>query len=80
MPNQTDQQALIALKKRLRLLIIALVASAVLLFIFVGAAIFFYQLHASSPVPKAQGSYKIYNAKSLALLGLQIKNLDQLAV
>lgn len=67
---------LIKLKKKFRLMVVALVGCAVLLLIFIAATIFFYKLQASNPLLKNKVELNFYLPENLAQNSLPLKKLS----
>ena len=60
MHNQANQLELARLKKKLRLMIVALIGCAALIIVFIAAVIFFYHLQPAAPLPKNKAQLNLY--------------------
>ena len=74
MHPQAHSAQLARLKKRLRLMIAALIGCVVLLIAFIAAVIFFYQLQAANPLTKSHTQLQLDLPEKLAQ-NLAIQNI-----
>ncbi len=75
MHPQAHSAQLARLKKRLRLMIAALIGCVVLLIAFIAAVIFFYQLQAANPLTKSHTQLQLNLPENLMQKKTAIQNI-----